>query len=56
MAVITFEVIFHGDANKPNMCLFVQYSHHWETKQRAFKLLLTVAQHELAIALINKKI
>ena len=31
MAVITLGVIFHDDTVKPNMCLFVQYSHQRET-------------------------
>ena len=56
MAVITFGVKFHDDAVKPNMCLFVQYTHHRETKQRVIYYYYQYhnIKYEQAIALINK--
>ena len=36
MVIITFGVIFHGDAIKPNLCLFVHYSHQRDIKNHGF--------------------
>ena len=57
MAVITFGVIFHGDAIKPNMCLLVQYSHQRETKMHGFNHYYQyhTMKYIAAIALINNK-
>ena len=41
MAVTTFGVIFHSDAIKPDMYLFVQYSHQIETKKHGLTIIIS---------------
>ena len=46
-AVITFGVIFHGDAIEPNVCFFVQYSYQQETKNMDLTIIINTTLSDI---------